>query len=172
MADGLDIETPKGKRTVRQEWEAYAIFHEMHPEAKVIETPKSEPALVDGVIVTGRGLAGAVETKCRTFDYEKLKTEYESWMIKKDQIDKGRRGASAMLGVPYFGFLYLTGNERLLIWKLSDGQGNWAFDFETEWRDSKLNINTQGTMRREMAFLPLEDSVEDSEGENKGALLW
>ena len=172
MADNLDIDTPKGKRTVRQEWEAYAIFHEMHPEAKVVETPKGTPALVDGVIVTGRGLAGAVETKCRSMGYEKLRDEYGSWMVKLEQFDKGRRGAAAMLGVPYFGFLYLTGDERLLIWKVSDRQGNWAFDFDTQWRDSQKNVNTTETKRREMAFLPLEDCVEDSEGENKGALLW
>ena len=114
----LDINTPLGQRSLADEREAIAIFHRHHPGCYFVETPKDQPAAIDGMIERDGVTRAIVEVKARSFTLEQFQITHGSqWLITASKIDKAAEIADALC-VPLWGFLYLVNSKVLLTQQL------------------------------------------------------
>lgn len=110
----LDIDTPKGQRTLQQENRAVEIFHQNFPEYTYVATPKDKPASVDAVIQHGNNIVAVVETKCRNTKLATFQNEFgNEWLVTADKIERCRQIALDF-NVRLCGFLYLVPDDVLL----------------------------------------------------------
>ena len=73
----MDILTPKGQKTVEQEKAAIRIFLERYRDFSYVETPKDQPADIDGFICRGTTMVSGVEVKCRMMNCDHLMHDYK-----------------------------------------------------------------------------------------------
>ena len=155
----LDIQSKRGKSSLRFEQEAIEIFSVAHSEYRFIETPKHRPAAVDGVFMKGGVIHSVVEVKTRNVTKEEMRNRFENkWLVTADKIDDGR-ALSQLLRVPFVGLLYLIPDKTLLALKITNEQGDWVFPFERKKTVTQKTING-GEVERVNAFLPLETAKE------------
>ena len=95
----MDILTPKGQETLKHEERALEIIG-----LPYIETPKDEPADVDGFIYD-EAIRCVYEVKCRNVTAEQI-IKWGSWLITQDKVYRGSRIAKSLC-VPFVGILYL-----------------------------------------------------------------
>ena len=111
----MDVLTPKGRETLKQEKEAIRLFMESFRGFEFIETPKDKPADIDGFIVKENTVLSGVEVKCRYMTSDVLVNKYKNqWLITSDKLDRGVRVCES-LGIDFRGFLYLVPDKMLLI---------------------------------------------------------
>jgi len=116
----MDILTPKGQMTVKQEKAAIRIFLERYRDFSYVETPKDQPADIDGFICKGTTMVSGVEVKCRMMSYHDLMHKFNSeWLITYDKIERGI-SICRSLGIDFRGFLYLVPEQILMIVKIWD----------------------------------------------------
>lgn len=119
---------------------------------KVIETPKNQPAICDGIMIKNNDLIGIFESKCRyNINYNDIK-KMGSWLVTYKKIDECA-WLSSKLRVPFYGILYLKSDPTILRWKITDNTGSYLFDFEVKQTRTQRSING-GKAVRENAFLP------------------
>lgn len=153
----MDILTPKGQQTRRQEGMALTLFRETFPAFEFIETPKDTPADIDGIITTASGqMVAAVEVKCRSMTMETLTNDFgKKWLVTADKIDRCVNIAGR-LGIDFRGFLYLVPEKILLIVPIwSYGRG-YTCKIDREITETQRTVNG-GTIVRENAYIHLEN---------------
>jgi len=100
--------------------DAIQSFLGKYPDFDFIETPKDQPADIDGFIVKGGTIISGVEVKCRMMSYHDLMNKFNSeWLITYDKIERGI-AICRSLGIDFRGFLYLVPDQILIIVKIWD----------------------------------------------------
>lgn len=151
----LDINTPKGQISLEQEREAHAIISKKW-NVSVIETPKKSIATGDGFLVRNGEIIAFFETKCRyDMSYEELLNR-GSWLVTLKKIEKCK-AVSRLLQVPFLGFLYLLPKDNptekvLLFWKITNEDGEYAFNFDVQEQPTQRTINGGETIRKNAYF--------------------
>ena len=162
----LDIKTPKGRKSLADEREAIDKFEGLNPGYWFLETPKLEPAVVDGVFYKEGVLNSVVEVKVRNMTHKTLKEDYDDeWLVTADKIERGRR-LSQELRIPFVGFLYLLPERRLFTLSITDKAGEYRFEFRTEETKTQKCCNG-GEAVRLNAFLPMKTAKEHRGGGNR-----
>ena len=103
-----------------QERAAIQSFLERYRDFDFVETPKDEPADIDGFICKGTTMISGVEVKCRMMSYQDLMNKFDSeWLITYDKIERGI-SICRSLCIDFRGFLYLVPEQILIIVKIWD----------------------------------------------------
>lgn len=155
---GLDILTPRGQQTVRDEEEAAAVWELANPAFKYCRTPKDMPSAVDAVIVGRNGLVmGVVESKCRYgVTEESFKAAFRNeWLVTMEKLVKGANLARALC-VPYYGFLYLVDSRTLLTQKIADSAGQFCVPFRCDNTATRKTVNG-GEATRANAYIDMTE---------------
>lgn len=153
----MDILTKKGQETKRQEDEAIALWHKKYPHLRYVETPKNQPASVDGLIIKDETIQAVVETKCRQCSVVEFSVTWESkWLVTADKIKRGAHIAQELC-VPFVGFLYLPEPKILMyktLWKPDKG---WTTDLAEKETRTQATVNG-GSIVRLNAFIDMSDA--------------
>ena len=137
----MDILTPRGRETLKQEKEAIRLFMGSFPGFEFIETPKDQPADIDGFIAKENTIISGVEVKCRIMSVSDLKHRYNSrWLITHDKIERGIRVCRS-LGVDFRGFLYLVPEKMLFIVPIFSYKDGWVTEPEYEMTKTQATVN-------------------------------
>jgi hypothetical protein len=158
MATMLDIATPRGQETLRQEMRAVDIFEQHYPACTFIPTPKDSPATIDCMIVRKGALHAIAEVKCRTMTLARFEGMYASqWLVTYDKI-AGARQLADHLRVELWGLLYLVPDDLLLckrLYRPGCGQDcGWLASFGVRKTDTQATVNG-GNARRDNAFIDM-----------------
>ena len=153
----MDILTPKGQKTVREEDEAVALFESKYHEYMYARTPKDRPCPVDAVITNATGVSGVVECKCRQMTLATLSTVFNwEWLVTGAKLTDGIAVAKA-LGVPFVGFLYLVPDKRLLIQKIWEPDAGYAVPIRWQETETQATVNG-GLAKRVNAFISMKQA--------------
>jgi hypothetical protein len=155
----MDILTPRGQISRKQEERAIEIWHRHHPRLRYTHTPKDSPASVDAVIVLNDQIVGVVETKCRPqLTIADFRVLYESrWLVTAKKIEDGVDIARGLY-VPFVGFLYIPSDDVLLhqtIWK--PGQHGYACNVDIRNTRTQATVNG-GSIVRENAYVDMSNA--------------
>lgn len=159
----LDCQTPNGKKFISHqlrtqrllEKKGYKFFN------MSTESAKSDVLIakdVDGMMT----LCGVAEIKSRemagsvplTVDYLRTNGGY---LITSDKLSYGA-DASNLFTVPFYLIVNLLIDKKILIWKITDDQGLYLFDFETKNTSTQMTCNG-GTITRPNSFLPVDQAT-------------
>ena len=158
----LDINTPKGQETLKQERDAIRAFCSQHKSLGWISTMKDEPATVDGLFYLQRDstLYSVVEVKCRNMTKEKLSGDYKwEWLISADKVKRAKRLAEC-LSASFVGFLHLVPDKLLLVKQVTNRKGEWV-DGEPRYEVTTTQATVNGGIaERENAFINMEQARE------------
>lgn len=158
----LDILTPKGAEATDHEQKLLQNICDTW-RVNIIETPKKEPAKIDGIIIENDKMIAVFEDKCRkdmilTDDKQLYLKKYDrtvdSWLITYNKIDAGRLIGGA-LGVPFWGFLYLIDQDLTLWWEIANRRGEFKEEIVHHNSLTQKTVNG-GTIVRDNAYLPLK----------------
>ena len=154
----MDILTPKGMVTRMQEQDAIQSFLGRYPSFDFIETPKDEPADIDGFVVRGGTLLSGVEVKCRMMTHKELMGKFAGlWLITYDKIERGI-ALCRSLGIDFRGFLYLVPDKTLVIVKLWDHKTGATAGMELEESRTQATVNG-GSIVRLNAYVDVRDAT-------------
>jgi hypothetical protein len=155
----LDVNTPRGQQTLKDEDCAVAIFEQHHRQFIYVHTPKKEPGDIDGLIIApgDATLVCVVETKCRyDVTLEQFIERYaETWLVTFDKIIKGMKIAEA-LRVPFYGFLYIVQDRALLIKRLWTPEGGLDMARLVVRKTTTQATVNGGTATRDNAFVDMQ----------------
>jgi hypothetical protein len=149
---GLDINTPKGQKTVLEERKMLNYIRKCwNVEIKI--TKKDKPYPYDGIILIDNKIVGVFECKNRQITLEELEN-WGSWLITYKKLEDCRLIAKEKK-VPFYGFLGIEKDILVMFWKISDAEGNYLFEFNHHHSESQDNVNG-GESYRDNAYLPIE----------------
>jgi hypothetical protein len=156
MNTNLDINTPKGRAAaVDQERAAYIVFRDAN--TTFYPTDDHGAAKVDGIIVRNGFIQGVVEIKSRNMRLSQLLTEFRSeWLLTMEKLEDIAR-ASALLGAPGYGLLYLVPDHKVLAARLSDKDGVIVCNYRIDRTLTQATCNG-GCATRDNAFISMEHS--------------
>lgn len=155
----MDILTPKGIRTRKQETRAVEIWQRFYPRLVYAETPKHLPAKVDALLVEGPFLRAVVETKCREMTLEQLRGQYDDeWLITASKVWKAQELARSLC-LPLVGFLYLVKSDSLLVVQITDESGDLIIENRLAWTTTQKTVNG-GQARRQNLFLKMSSATQ------------
>jgi hypothetical protein len=157
----MDILTPKGEETRKQEVRAIDILLRNMKGYHYVDTPKEKPAIIDGFITKGGFIAYACEVKCRTMTKQTLETDYQNrWLVTLDKIIAAREVAGALC-VPLVGLLYLVPDDLLLVQRICEEPDNQLGLFATsmilETTVTQRTVNG-GTAKRTNAYIDMTNA--------------
>lgn len=148
----MDILTPKGQETLIQERQAVQIFMNNFPDFSFVETPKDQPADIDGFITKRGVLVSGVEVKCRMMTTEDLSRKFHyQWLVTADKLDRGVE-LCKRLGIDFRGFLYLVPQRILMIVPIFSFRDGWVADVDYEFSETQATVNG-GTAKRLNAYV-------------------
>lgn len=153
----MDILTPAGQQTVKDELDAVAIWHKHQPSLMYCHTPKNRECPVDAVLTKDHCIKGVVETKCR-YDMTLLQffeERYGLWLVTFDKIIHARQVALS-LGVPLLGFLYIVQDKTLLCKKITDSHGKFVVNMQMQNTFTQTTVNG-GNIKRFNAYIDMKD---------------
>lgn len=152
----MDILTPKGQVTVRQEDEAVRAFEARYRDYFYARTPKDKPSPVDAILIRDGIVSAVVETKCRQMTLDTLTRSFKNeWLVTAEKIADGMDVARALC-VPYVGFLYLVPDSLLLVVKIWDGD----FAVPIRWEETLTQATVNGGVaRRVNAFIDMSGAT-------------
>ena len=148
----MDILTEKGQQSLCYEDRMLGAIKEKY-NVDIIETDKDSPALCDGFMVRNGITTGVFESKCRNATLDDFK-KWGSWLVTYEKID-GLAGMRSKLCIPALGFLYSIPDDIILMWQITDREGNYKFEFRVEKTVTQASIN-RGKAERENAYLPID----------------
>lgn len=156
----MDINTPKGQKSLEYEREATELYCYLHPEFGFIETDKNEPAAIDGFLYLHhmRMVKAIVEVKARDMTLDTLQNKFDNtWLITYDKLLKGREIAN-LCRSSFVGMLYLIPDKTLLTIRISDSFGDWCQDFSVRETETQETING-GKVTRKNAYIPMRNAM-------------
>lgn len=152
----MDILTPKGQETRRQEIAAIQIFGDSFPGYRFVETRKDRPADIDGVIEASGKMIAGVEVKCRNMTMDTLTNEFgKKWLVTADKIDRCVNTCKS-LGIDFRGFLYLVPERMLLIVPIWSYEKGFVCQIDREFTETQRTVNG-GTIIRENAYIHIKN---------------
>jgi hypothetical protein len=154
----LDINTPKGQKTLIQEQRAVEIFCNHFTDVEYVNTPKNGSSPVDALLVNNNNLVGIVETKCRDLTRNQLTKYDDTWLITWDKIKKAQQ-ITKFLEVPLWGFLYLVPDDLLVLVDIADANGEFLRPMDIRQTKTQRTVNG-GTAIRENAYITITDCFE------------
>ena len=157
----MDINTPKGQKSLGYERDAVCLFLKLYPQYRFIETNKNTPAAIDGFFCLDGGsqIDYAVEIKTRNMTKNMLHNRFgNTWLVTYDKILRGQQ-VSDLLCVPFIGMLYLIPDKILYTLKITDELGKFVIDFGVDNTRTQETING-GLVWRTNAYLPMETAKE------------
>ena len=155
----LDVLSPKGQQSVRDEQAAVALFVGRFPQYAYAETPKHLPADVDALLMTGGALRQVVETKCRyDCDLQKFMGAYGGqWLVTYDKVVRAMAVAKG-LRIGLMGFLYLAPSKTLLVQRITDDEGKFLVSLKVETTQTQATTNG-GLAVRSNAFIDMRKAT-------------
>jgi len=157
----MDINTPRGKKSLGYERDAVSLFCNNYPQYRFIETNKNTPAAIDGFfcLLDGTHIDCAVEVKTRNMTKDILHNHFgNTWLVTYEKILRGQQ-VSDLLCVPFVGMLYLIPDKILYTLKITDELGKFVIDFGVDNTRTQETING-GVAWRTNAYLPMETAKE------------
>jgi len=154
----LDINTPKGQITLAQEQAQLAILAKSAPGVSFIQTPKDQPADVDGFIVREGSIVGMFLSSCRTSSREQMRKWGDTWLLTFDKIQKAIPLAK-QLCVPVYGCIYLVPDQMVLTLTLVSAKGEVMPSMRLERTKTQASVNG-GQVVRTNAYISLESAKE------------
>lgn len=150
----LDIDTEKGRKTVKEE-EKMLQYVRKCTGLKIKITKKGKPIPHDGILINPKNneIVGIFESKNRQIDLQTLK-KWGSWLITNEKINECRKIA-IKLKVPFYGFLGIEKDKLVMYWKITDSEGNFLFEFNHYNTFTRETVNG-GEAYRDNAFLPIK----------------
>lgn len=159
MIERLDVLTVRGQVSVRQEAEMLrAVEAEFGGDIKCVLTPKDRPARVDGVLFRGGAVVGIFECKCRDTSRQQMRVWGDEWLVTFEKLQDGAH-AARLLGVPFFGFLYLLRDRAGLVLRIADQNGCFLPDIRLGRTETQATING-GKIVRTNAYVSLSRARE------------
>jgi hypothetical protein len=126
---------------------AIRLFMENFPGFDFIETPKDQPADIDGFITKGPTIISGVEVKCRNMTAQDLSGKFNNrWLITSDKLDRGI-ALCRSLGVDFRGFLYLVPDKMLFVVPIWSVKGGMQADIEVERTVTQATVNGGDALR-------------------------
>jgi hypothetical protein len=151
----LDINTPRGQESVQEEQDMLSILKSAY-SSQFFHTPITRAALIDGFIVKNDELIAIYESKCRSESASDFKTKYNNeWLISHHKINSGA-SLSKALAVPFWGFLYLVPDRKVIAFQLTDDKGNYIKPMRIERRKTSKCCNG-GTMIDTCVFININN---------------
>lgn len=154
VLNGLDINTPKGQKSLEQERVLLDALR-AKLQADIVETDKELDAVVDGIIHKDGVIRGIIECKCRDLSEDDLRG-YGTWLITYRKIKEAAK-ISKTLRTPFYGAVYCLKDNRVAFWKLTDDAGDWCFGFDVQDTRTRRTINGGSTVRAN-AFIPVSEA--------------
>ena len=154
----LDIATPKGQISLKQEGEMLDILLGACPGIKVLQTPKDQPADVDGVIARAGSIIAVFESKCRELTRTQLRNFGDEWLVTFEKLQKGALLAKSLC-VPFIGYLYLVPDRRVLSVRIADDRGNFLPNIRIERTETQATTNG-GQIIRTNAYIRMAGARE------------
>jgi hypothetical protein len=154
----LDILTPLGQESAREEQEMLDSLRITFPDSMFVNTPKSDPAKVDGFTIKGDQITSCFESKCRKMTRRQLTQWGNEWLVTFEKIQHGAHLAKT-LGVPFYGFLYLVPDSMILIVKIADHHGDLLPRIRLDRTETQRTING-GKIIRTNAYIDVTGAVE------------
>ena len=117
------------------------MFTTSFPAFNFIETPKDQPADIDGFIVRDDVVISGVEVKCRNMTSLELRERFgNKWLITADKLDRGV-AVCKRLCVDFRGFLYLVPDKVLIIVPIFSMAGGWLVEPEYDYSETQKTVN-------------------------------
>jgi hypothetical protein len=155
----MDVLTPRGQQTLKDEQSAAKIFEES-TGLSYVRTPDDQPAKVDAVIVDKGRIVAVVETKCRYgVDRKTLREKWsDEWLVTMEKVESAK-DAAALLAVPLYGFLFLVDEGVLLTKQLADATGQYSCKMRLDNTSTQRTVNG-GSIVRCNAFIDMTAAKE------------
>lgn len=119
----LAVNTPEGQRLMEHQKAALDLFVRRFPNLKYQQTAtvgESAGAVVDAIFFKNDIMFFCTEVKTRNITHDILKNKYSNeWLISLKKIDQARIICDLMQ-IPFWGFLYLQPEKKLLYIKIYD----------------------------------------------------
>lgn len=159
----LDCQTPKGRKFISHQLRTQSLLEKKG--YKFLNMASSDSAAdvliakdVDGILT----LCGVAEIKSREMaGNQPLTVDYLSnnggYLVTHDKLRYGSE-ASNLFEVPFYLIVNLLLENKILIWKVTDDQGLFLFDFETKNTSTKMTCNG-GTIVRPNSYLPVDKAT-------------
>lgn len=153
----LDVLSPRGQVSVADE-ERMAVSLERIYSFKYLTTPKDQPSVADGMLLSDSAIFAVVETKCR-YDIPNAKDFYEGmysgeWLVTFDKYMRNCELAR-MLCITLVGIIVLPKSNEWIIKRLFCGSTNTHLTtIRLETTKTKATING-GTALRTNAFIDM-----------------
>jgi hypothetical protein len=149
----LNINTPRGQVALSYEQTLIHSIESHWPQFHAVQTPKDQPAEVDGFLIKENELYAVFETKTRDCNLAQMNQWGNEWLLSFDKLMHGADIAKR-LRIPFIGFLYLIKEPIAMSIKLADKEGNFIPKMRLERTTTKRNING-GEVIRTNAFIDL-----------------
>jgi len=152
---GLDINTPRGQRTVADERRCVEIVERSFPDWRYVHTIKAREAVVDGFLENaGEVKAVVAQTSRYNLTLEKFQTAFNNqWLLSLHKLLQGKDLAAALC-VPFYGFLYLVEDDAVLSQRLWD-EGGWRVRFTVDKTETQATVNG-GKALRDNAYIDMK----------------
>lgn len=157
----LDVNTPRGKESVRQEEEMLSLLKSAIPSYDFIHTPKDTAADVDGFMVQNNAVSGMFLSSCRVASRSQMRKWGDTWLLTFEKIQKATQLAK-QLCVPVYGFIYLVPDKLVLVIKLVSVRGEIVPTMRIERTETQATINGGKTVRSN-AYIDLSTAKEFTE---------
>lgn len=154
----LDINTPRGQKTLDDERRCIEIVEASRPGWTFIITPKSREAAVDGVLVFEGTARAIVEQKSRyDVSLDEFISRYENeWLVTFEKILKARTIAE-MCCVPLVGILYIVRDDTVLTQPIWSPEKGWQTSFAVRKTRTQATVNG-GKALRDNAYIDMSNA--------------
>jgi hypothetical protein len=152
----LDILTPLGQESAREEQEMLDSLRITFPDSMFVNTPKKDPAKVDGLTIKGDQITSCFESKCRKMSRRQLAEWGDEWLVTYEKVLHGAFLAKTLC-VPFYGFLYLIPDRQILVVKIADSSGELLPRIRLERTVTQRTVNG-GQIVRTNAYIDVKES--------------
>jgi Holliday junction resolvase len=136
----LDVNTPMGQFYVAKESVAITILEKHNPGVKYIHTPSESSSVVDLLAIRNGNLSAIGEVKSRNMTEAQLQTFDGEWLVTFEKLQEGARVAKA-LRVPFYGVLHLIPEDKVLVKRLADEDGQLLAKMRIERTQTQATCN-------------------------------
>ena len=157
----LDINTPKGQRSLQREQEMVKVLQAEYPTLLYAQTPKARESAVDAMLIDKRSMEikYVVEQKTRQITEETWQYYNHTWLITTEKVKKLQE-ICRYLCVPGMGILYMPPQGLILCRQLVDSAGNMLVPYEDHHTLTQETINKKDAPKvmRENRFIDMRSA--------------